>query len=279
MSIIRNGLSKLKLFDVSMRDGLQSIQKVYTLPEKKEMLSNIMNQYRPKQMEIGSLISYNVLPQMKNSIELYKYATSNKSCDFFLLVPPIKKFINEAELNNIKNISLITSVSNSFQEKNVKITIDETKKLLDNFNSHTSKFTNIKLYVSCITTCPLEGKKHNEYIIQELNYYSKLPFITNLCLADTCGNMKFTDFKYILDRVLKFMDVDKLSLHLHVNKDSLGDVHKIIDYAIKCKLYRFDVTSLENIGGCSVTMAKKNMHGNLSYNDLLDCIQKLTIIP
>jgi len=39
------------------------------------------------------------------------------------------------------------------------------------------------------------------------------------------------------------------------------------------------VTSLENIGGCSVTMAKKNMHGNLSYNDLLDCIQKLTIIP
>ena len=93
MSKFKNILSKLKLFDVSLRDGLQSIPKVYNLHEKKQMLSKIIHQYRPHQMEIGSIVSYNILPQMKNSIELYKYATNNYkdqlddndniNCDFF----------------------------------------------------------------------------------------------------------------------------------------------------------------------------------------------------
>ena len=295
MSHLKNILSKLKLFDVSLRDGLQSIPKIYQLHEKKRMLSKIIHQYRPHQMEIGSIVSYNVLPQMKNSIELYKYATDRYdsingltkhdnindelnntiNCDFFLLVPPIKSFINQAGLNNIKNISLITSVSDTFQKKNIHRSIIDTKMILDDNLSNNNEFKNIKLYISCITNCPFEGKKNNDFTINEIIYYSKIKGINNLCLSDTCGNIKFNDFKYIIDNLLLNINVDILSLHLHVNKNNYLEIDQIIKYAIKNNLYKFDVSGFENMGGCSVTMDQNKLHGNLHYNDLIDIIQKI----
>ena len=250
MSHIKNILSKLKLFDVSLRDGLQSIPKIYELPEKKRMLSKIIHQYRPHQMEVGSIVSDHVLPQMKNSVELYKYATNkyatNKyatnnnydfmkhdlntiNCDFFLLVPPVKSYINQAVLNNIKNISLITSVSETFQQKNIKRTIIDTKKVLNTILCDENQFTNIKLYISCITNCPFEGNINNDYIINEIIYYSKLKNVNNLCLSDTCGDMNFIDFKYIIDNLVLKMNIDNISLHLHVNKNNYLNIEKIIE--------------------------------------------------
>jgi isopropylmalate/homocitrate/citramalate synthase len=323
MAHLKNILSKLKLFDVSLRDGLQSIPKIYELHEKKRMLSKIIHQYRPHQMEIGSIVSYNVLPQMKNSIELYKYATDkyatdkyatnkyatnkyttnkydnkisltpkydfinddlyelddNIKCDFFLLVPPIKSYIERASINNIKNISLITSVSESFQKKNIHRSIIDTKRALNDSLSHENQFTNIKLYISCITNCPIEGNINNDYIINEIIYYSKLKNVTNLCLSDTCGNMEFIDFKYIIDNLLLNINIDILSLHLHVNKNNYINIEKIIDYAISNKIYKFDVTGFENVGGCIVTIDQNKLHGNLQYKDLLNTMQKYTIVP
>jgi len=308
MTHLKNILSKLKLFDVSLRDGLQSIPTIYTLHEKKEMLSKIIHQYRPHQMEIGSIVSYNVLPQMKNSIELYKYATckyatnkydtckyditnsltkndcmnydlNNINCDFFLLVPPVKSYINQAVLNDIKNISLITSVSESFQKKNIKRTIIETKNILNDSLCDENQFTNIKLYISCITNCPIEGNINNDYIINEIIYYSKLKNINNLCLSDTCGDMNFIDFKYIIDNLSIYINFDNISLHLHVNKENYLNIEKIIDYAISNKIYKFDVTGFDNIGGCVVTIDQNKLHGNLQYKDLLNTMQKYTIVP
>ena len=299
MAQIKNILSKLKLFDVSLRDGLQSIPKIYELPEKKRMLSKIIHQYRPHQMEVGSIVSYNVLPQMKNSIELYKYATNKYAtnntpvtncdlinddlnhinCDFFLLVPPIKSYINEAVLNNIKNISLITSVSETFQKKNIQRTIIDTKRALNDSLSYENQFTNIKLYISCITNCPIEGNINNDYIINEIIYYSKLKNVNNLCLSDTCGDMNFIDFKYIIDNLLLNINIDNISLHLHVNKNNYLNIEKIIEYAITNKIYKFDVTGFENIGGCIVTIDQNKLHGNLQYKDLINTMQKNTIVP
>jgi hydroxymethylglutaryl-CoA lyase len=61
----------LKLFDVTLRDGLQSIPKMYSLIEKKDMLCDIINTHKPAAIEIGSIVSPKILPQMANSIELY----------------------------------------------------------------------------------------------------------------------------------------------------------------------------------------------------------------
>ena len=61
----------LKLFDVTLRDGLQSITKMYSLIEKKDMLCDIINTHKPVAIEIGSIVGAKELfsdVPIKNSI-------------------------------------------------------------------------------------------------------------------------------------------------------------------------------------------------------------------
>ena len=68
------------------------------------------------------------------------------------------------------------------------------------------------------------------------------------------------------------IDLSKFSLHLH-NQNEKQNVKDIITYSIKKGIYRFDVSHMPELGGCSVTM--KNMSGNLSYDQIYECYNKI----
>ena len=304
LSALRKINPYIRHFDVSMRDGLQSLSKVYTLPEKKIILNKIMKQYQPHALEIGSLVSSKLLPQMNNSYDLYNYANtiynenwiynyySSKSkrnimcdttiennienyCDFYLLVPPTKKYLDMAKKLNIRNVSFITSVSEKFQQKNINQSIKETKENIKEVLKNPKTFDNVKLYVSCITNCPISGKQDNEYIINELYEYLHIDGINEVCISDTCGDMRYSNFKHIIDYLSIEMNynLEQISLHLHINanddKKNSSNIDDIIEYAIKNNIYKFDVTSMENIGGCSIVINNKSeLYGNLTYDRL-----------
>jgi len=279
-SILKN--KTLKLFDVTLRDGLQSIPKIYTLKEKQQLFDNIVCNNNPKSIEIGSIVSPKILPQMNNSIELYKYATLHNNMfairpiDIYMLTPNYKS-VEIACQNEIQNMSFITSVSNEFQEKNIRKTLNETKKEIEKMIEHVvlsynNDETKIKLYISCINQCPINGIIDNHTIIDEIVYYYYCynNYIYNYCLSDTCGTLNYGNFKYIIDEIIKRdIDVDKLSLHLHNQYDN-NNLKHIITYAMKNGISNFDVSAMPDIGGCSVTM--DNTNGNLSYHQIYTCI-------
>ncbi len=93
--------------------------------------------------------------------------------------------------------------------------------------------------------------------------------LDEICLSDTCGNLQFTDFRFIIIQLEKrSINIEKFSLHLH-NQQNQQNVKDIITYAIKKGIYRFDVSNMPELGGCSVTM--DNTSGNLSYDQIYDC--------
>jgi hypothetical protein len=122
----------------------------------------------------------------------------------------------------------------------------------------------IKLYVSCISDCPIEGKIDNDFIVNRLLLLNKLN-VENLCLSDTCGSLEIEDFEYIIETCSFFgLHPSKFSLHLHVKPGRENIIEKIIHKALDYKIIKFDVSLLET-GGCSVTMKKENLAPNLSY--------------
>lgn len=262
----------MKLFDVSLRDGLQSIKKIYTLSEKKDLYHKIVQKYKPTNIEIGSIVSSKILPQMNNSLELLKHTQKLGAKNIYMLTPNLNS-VNLALQNNVNNFSLITSVSNEFQEKNINKSLNETKKELEGMYNllNNSDVKNIKLYVSCITECPLTGNKDLKYICNELDYYIRnYENLTEICLSDTCGTLEFHNFKNIVDYMVLFYDssiLNKISLHLHKNKN-MNETYNIINYAYHNGISRFDVSCLEKAGGCSVTMNSSNMKENLHYDDI-----------
>jgi isopropylmalate/homocitrate/citramalate synthase len=283
----------IKKFDVTMRDGLESIPRKYTLNEKKTILNKLMNVYKPESLEIGSIISSKIYPQMNKSYELYNYANNlynkkQKVCDFYLLIPPTYKYLNIAKKQNIRNISLVTSVSNQYQKKTYNQSIEETKNIIKDLvktsntsnTSNTSKsFDNIKLYVSCVTNCPISGKQDNEHIINELYEYLHIDGISNVCLTDTCGNMRYSDFKHIIDYLNIEMNykLDKLSLHLHNDSTKYYTTDAIIKYAMYNKINKFDLTNFDNIyfGNGIITVDVKQFNNNLTYNRLYESIYNI----
>ena len=287
ISSLKKTMPYIKFFDVSMRDGLQSLPATYTLKHKKIMLDRIIDTYKPNSLEIGSLVSPKVLPQMKDSHELYKHANKHyiqKNNEynpiFYLLIPPTVKHLEMAKNLNIKNISIMSSVSNKFQEKNVRLSLYETKNnIINAINKSISlknknNFNNVKVYMSCISHCPISGKIDNDIIINELYEYLNINTIDEVCISDTCGKLGFNDFKHIIDYLNIDMkhNLSKVSLHLHCN-DNLNYyiINNIIKYAIKNKIYKFDVSSID-AGGCSVTLNNDELNNNLSYERFYDAL-------
>ena len=267
----------IKLFDVTLRDGLQSLSKIYTLKEKEKLFDKIVTHRCPSSMEIGSIVSPKILPQMENSLDLFRYANSFKSCfskpfDIYMLTPNCKN-LDIAINHNVENFSFITSVSSAFQQKNINKSLDETKKEIENMMKLVVQVNDykVKLYISCITECPVIGQQDLQRIIAEISYYYyTYKDLNEICLSDTCGTLQFDDFKFILDKLNdRNLDMDKFSLHLHNQTDKLN-VKNMILYAMKNEINKFDVSYMPDIGGCSVTM--ENTHGNLGYEQIYECM-------
>ena len=277
-----NDLGKPMPFDVTLRDGLQALtkeeQSYMTTYKKLSLCNSITTIYNPKNIEVGSIVSEKVLPIFKDTIEiaeilydLQKVNCSEKRKNIFVLVPNIEKLRNVINNAKINHFSFITSVSNSFQKKNTKMTLEESDKDLYEMlyeldeNNCRSKKTFVKLYVSCINECPIEGKIDNDYIVNRILNLNKMN-VDSICLSDTCGSLNEEDFEYIVDTCAYFgFPLSKFSLHLHVKKEREKEIEKIIHKSLDRKIINFDVSNLET-GGCSVTMDKKNLAPNLTYD-------------
>jgi hypothetical protein len=263
-----------KPFDVTLRDGLQNLSKeqenIYTTNKKREIYATVWNTHNVYNTEIGSVVSNRVLPIFSDTVELFNYV---EDCPInnYILFPSKEKLLKTIYDVNITNFSFITSVSNSFQLKNTKMNVNDNYSqlkfmidIIENKNIYNKTPINIKLYVSCINECPIEGKIDNDYIIKNILELNKLN-VTNICLSDTCGTLCADDFEYIVDTCNIFgIPFSKFSLHLHVKQDRINDVKQIFFKALDRKINCFDVALL-NTGGCSVTMSKKDIAPNLSY--------------
>jgi hypothetical protein len=151
-------------------------------------------------------------------------------------------------------------------EESDKDIYDMLYELDNNINTNIkSKKSFVKLYVSCINECPIEGKIDNDFIVNRILNLNKMN-VDDICLSDTCGSLNEEDFEYIVDTCAYFgLPFSKFSLHLHVKRERETVIQRIIHKALDRKIIKFDVSYLDT-GGCSVTMNKKNLAPNLSYD-------------
>lgn len=265
-------MNKPRLFDVSLRDGLQSIglaeQKNFSTEAKLRLYDTILSKYNPTGIEVGSLVSPKVLPILADSVEMYKQTSQLNDLNY-LLVPSMSR-LKEAIGLGCNNISLISSVSESFQKKNTKKTLSETKtELLEMMYEYysTCKIKNpkVKLYLSCIDHCPIEGQIPLDKIKEEIEFYNQICKPDIICLSDTCGTLNHDNFvKLVKDINLIGINSNKLSLHLHIDLENMVNAQKIFFSALDNGILEFDVSLLES-GGCSVTMGASKTKPNLSY--------------
>lgn len=266
----------VRAFDVTLRDGLQGLssfqQSEFNMNKKIQLYREIQRKFGTNDFEVGSCVNYRVLPIFKDTREVFQHVNRDLSTHNYVLVPNETQLIQALNFG-VSNFSFITSVSNSFQLKNTKKTLVENfaellnmMYTLDDYRALTSDLK-VKLYISCVNECPIEGRLDNKVVVEHIVSYRNRVKPDKICLSDTCGTLTSTDFLEIIHGLQKNQfNFSTLSLHLHVREESEREleVEKIVHMALDHGIVEFDVSHLAS-GGCSVTMAKEELAPNLSY--------------
>ena len=266
------------LFDTTLRDGIQNANpEHFSTESKKNILNNILNNYTPQTIEIGSLTNPKILPIMNDTLLLHHYSQNVvnenikenenhywKNVKIMVLVPTITKLLFALE-NKVRHFSFITSVSNEFQLKNTNSSLEKTKAnfhLMFDVLKREPDYKNMykKLYISC------SGKIDNHSIINEICYYYCNFEFDEICISDTMGELTYENFVYILDNCIKLgIPRTLFSIHLHVSKQNIHNTECILFYCFENSINKFDVSLLDT-GGCSVTMSSHELKSNLTYD-------------
>lgn len=275
-------MSRVRIFEMFLRDGLQSYKRKFNISQKQSFLHHL-NKVRYDCIEFGSTTSPKLIPQLEGSYELWHSIQSNKSESLstkYTMLVPSKNHLEKVISEGINSVGLVTSISDTFSQKNMKMTSDESfakameiiKIILD---SNRSRY-HIRVYISCSFGCPWEGftsehKMKLKYFMNSLvklaNKYELLPEQFDIVIADTTGMCD----SFRMKEIVSIIDSNKyIALHLHF----LGRLNKqnrleqkfdtVVDIALDSGVEKFD-TSLLGIGGCPY--AKKNdgdIIGNLS---------------
>ena len=277
--------------DVSLRDGIQGLTPELMTTEKKQIIfQHIHDMKFVSNIEIGSIVSHKHMPVMKDVPNLYQsciqYIESKDSVEemiisadkeiedyypnIFTLIPNMNK-LKVAEKHAMTNYAFVTSVSNSFQERNINRSLQESNTELYKMQEYLKykrenniSPINTKLYISCIDHCPYEGKIKTEDVVTHIVNHACTEYYNEVCLSDTCGSLTFNSYRSILDECLKYINPNMISLHLHVNKNNHLTIENIIRYSLNKGVHRFDVSLLEH-GGCSMTLKDDDKYSNLDY--------------
>jgi hydroxymethylglutaryl-CoA lyase len=281
---INERIANIRIFDVTLRDGLQTLnsteQELFTTDYKIKLYNHLIDRYPVKNLEIGSFVNTKILPIFKDTEELFKYTENNKNHINHYILVPNQEYLLKALNLGVKNFSFITSVSNRFQFKNTKMLLNENlnhlnemmnilddhkRMIFNNQNNEIKLDYKVKLYVSCINECPIEGIIPLPKIISHLYCLNMLKF-DKICLSDTCGTLTNEEFIKIMDSLIKTIkiDVSKISLHLHIKPERENEVQEIFHTALDYGINEFDVSELKT-GGCSITMDNNKLAPNMSY--------------
>ena len=256
----------VRIVEVGARDGLQNEAAVST--QDKVALINALAEAGLKDIEAGAFVSPKWVPQMADSSDVIS-ALNLPSVNLSALTPNLRG-AEAAKQVDIQEIAIFTAASESFCQKNINCSIDES---IDRFKDVMAfaKANNIRVrgYVSCVMGCPYQGDvDYNDVLkvsqrLLELGCYE-------ISLGDTIGVGTAQKVDELLDLLLQHIDKSILAVHFH---DTYGQALTNIYTALSRGIATVD-SAVAGLGGCPYA---KGASGNVATEDVVYLLQGLGI--
>jgi hydroxymethylglutaryl-CoA lyase len=259
---------KVKIVEVSPRDGLQNEKQKIDLETKLSLIKRL-EKSGLKNIEITGFVSPKWVPQLADSEQLCQVLEKSHEVNYSALTPNLigmQKAIN----NGIKEVAVFTAASESFTKKNINCTIEES---LERFKPviELAKQNNIKVrgYVSCVLGCPYEGIIKAKKVAQVTKALFDLGCY-EVSLGDTIGTGTPKKAQKMLKACLKIAPIEKLALHFH---NTYGQALANIYACMQLGAHIID-SSVAGLGGCPYA---KGASGNVATEDVVYMLEGLGI--
>ncbi len=254
---------KVRIVEVGPRDGLQNEKTIVSLADKVTFIK-MLAAAGLHEIEANSFVRSEKIPQMSEGIELFTQLKNESTLQNTKLISliPNDKGLENALSAGVREIAVVTATSNTFNQKNLNATIDESLKRIDTIMARATKEgLKTRAYISTVFGCPYEGKtslselKRVAYHLENLGVYE-------ISLGDTIGVANPLQVKDTVQFLKADFNLDFFAMHFH---DTRGMGVANILASLEMGLTSFD-SSAGGLGGCPYA---KGASGNVSTEDLV----------
>jgi hydroxymethylglutaryl-CoA lyase len=265
---------KIRIVEVGLRDGLQNEDKLLSTVQRFKILKGLL-QSGLKNLEIGSFVSPKWVPQMAGTDKLFQLYNKNylpvqrKRIAATALVPNEHGF-QQALKNQVKEIAVFISSTESFSQRNINCSIAESlervKKIISLARKNKIK---VRGYLSVCFGCPYEGKVSEKKVIELATQLYKLGCY-EVSIGDTIGIAHPIQVERLFKKLKAKIPVKALAGHFHDTKGlALVNIWTAYQVGITC----FD-SSIGGLGGCPYA---EGASGNVATEDVVNLFHQSNI--
>lgn len=260
-------MSKIEIVEVGLRDGLQN-EKTAVSTAKKLELARKLAECGFRRMEAGAFVSSKWVPQMADSktvvTTLLAEARQNPVINkvrWSALVPNVRGY-EDAKAAGLKEIAIFGAVSDTFSERNINVTVNESlKRFAEVVEMAKTDRIRVRGYVSTVFGCPYEGKIGPKAALRVIEKFLDLG-IYEVSLGDTIGVATPKQVKDLLGLMDKSTLASKVAMHFHDTRGTaLANIATSLDFGITA----FDA-SVGGLGGCPYAPGAA---GNVATEDVV----------
>ena len=253
----------IQVVEVGARDGLQNEKVTLSVADRLEFIRRLSGAGL-KRIEVGAFVSPKWVPQMNGSKELIQTLFKErfpKDVEFSALVPN-EKGMEDALQTPIKSIAVFGACSESFSQKNINCSIEESfvrfKSVIADAKKNKIK---VRGYLSTAFGCPYEGQVPEKRVIELVVRMLKMG-VFEVSVGDTIGVATPKQVKSLLLKLKRKVPLKKIAMHMH---DTRGTALANVVASLEMGVSVFD-SSTGGLGGCPYA---KGSSGNLATDDLV----------
>src|SRR6185312_8857987 len=148
---------KVKLVEVSPRDGLQNEKNILPTATKIEFI-NQLSETGLSVIEPTSFVSPKWISQLADHQEVYASITKKPGVHYPVLVPNLQGFENALAVG-VKEIAVFTTPSETFSQRNTHASVAESlQRIAEVMQAARAQGILVRGYLSCVLGCPYEGE-------------------------------------------------------------------------------------------------------------------------
>lgn len=259
---------KVTIIEVGPRDGLQNESSFVDTAHKIELI-NSLSHTGLQHIEVTSFVSVTAIPQLADNQQVFAGIERVPGIHYSALVPNDHGMRSALEAD-VKEIALFTAASESFNQRNIKCSIQESiERMQPVMAKAKEKKIKVRAYISCALGCPYEGSIATTQVTRIAQKLLDLG-VDELSLGDTIGVGTPKQTQLLLDSILPLVSLDQLAMHFH---DTYGQATANIFASLQYGVCRFD-SSIAGLGGCPYA---RGASGNVATEDVLYLMHGLGI--
>ena len=258
-------LRTVDILDVTARDGLQNESRMFSTPEKVELINRALNSGF-KRLEVASFAHPKYVPQMADA-EAVIEALPDRDDVTYLGLAMNERGVDRALKTKIDEIGLVVVATDSFAQKNQKQTrqgsVDMACAMIKKIKA---EGRGVNVTIGASFGCPFEGEVAVQTVVDMAAELADAG-PREIAFADTIGVGNPWHVKDLLTKVKASLPDMPLRGHFHNTRNTgIANVYAAVDAGIST----LDV-SVGGIGGCPFAPSAT---GNVAAEDVVYMLER-----